>query len=117
MTSGCDVKTFVALVLKRLRREGCFAGCVTGTDVARGKLDLQVFLVAADRIGLAPSQCLVVEDARTGIATAESAGMAWVAMVSNGRTAGELAGADLVVGSLWQLSPHMIHGLVVANQV
>ena len=37
-------------------------------DVTRGKPDPQVFLIAAQRMGVEPAQCAVVEDAPAGVA-------------------------------------------------
>ncbi|WP_420138757.1 HAD-IA family hydrolase [Sphingomonas sp.] len=48
---------------------------VTADDVARGKPAPDCFLLAAERLGVSPAQCLVWEDAAAGIAAAEAAGM------------------------------------------
>lgn len=85
---------------------------VTGRDVSRGKPDPEVFLVAAGRLGVDPSCCLVIEDAPAGLAAAEAAGMSRVGLASTGRTRRQLAGADLVVDSLRELSPGVIQRLI-----
>ncbi len=46
-----------------------------GLDVTRSKPDPQVFLVAAQKLGLEPGECLVVEDAAAGIEAARRGGM------------------------------------------
>lgn len=51
---------------------------VTAEDVARGKPAPDMFLLAADRMGVRPSECVVFEDSRLGIEAAERAGMATV---------------------------------------
>lgn len=51
---------------------------VTGDEVANGKPAPDCFLLGAERLGVAPSECLVFEDAPAGIAAAEAAGMAVV---------------------------------------
>ncbi len=53
----------VALTLESLGRAEKFSARVTGGDVTRGKPDPQVFLLGAERLGLEPRQCAVVEDA------------------------------------------------------
>ena len=45
-----------------------------GNNITRSKPDPEVFLVAADRLGLLPEQCLVVEDAVSGIEAAKAGG-------------------------------------------
>lgn len=47
---------------------------VTGEDVTNGKPAPDCFLLAADRLGLKPQECLVFEDAPAGIQAAEAAG-------------------------------------------
>lgn len=51
-----------------------FDAVVCGNDVERKKPDPQIFLLAASRIGIAPSRCLVVEDAPNGLQAAQAAG-------------------------------------------
>ena len=46
-----------------------------GLDVTRSKPDPQVFLVAAEKLGVDPAYCLVVEDAHAGIEAAKNGGM------------------------------------------
>ncbi len=46
-----------------------------GLDITRSKPDPQVFLVAAQKLGVNPADCLVVEDADSGIQAAKAGGM------------------------------------------
>ncbi|HEY0191152.1 MAG TPA: HAD family phosphatase [Kofleriaceae bacterium] len=55
-----------------------FETLVCAGDYTRGKPDPEPFLVAAARLGVAPADCLVFEDADFGIQSAAAAGMAWV---------------------------------------
>jgi kojibiose phosphorylase len=48
---------------------------VDGNDVDRSKPDPRVFLAAAERLGLPPARCVVVEDAASGVEAALAAGM------------------------------------------
>ena len=57
-----------------------FAVVVTGEDVTRGKPDPEPYLLACDRLGAAPQQVVVLEDAPFGVAAAEAAGC-WVVAV------------------------------------
>lgn len=102
----------VALVVERLPGGSLFSATVHGMDVTRGKPDPQVFLIAAERLGVAPARCAVVEDAPAGVEAAHAAGMAAVALVSTGRTRQSLAAADLIVDSLGELSPGRIRALL-----
>ncbi len=83
--------------------------------MSRGKPDPQVFLLAAQRLGIPPHRCVVVEDAALGIAAAKRAAMASVGLVSTGRTAEMLSHADLVVRSLDKLTPALFAALICEN--
>ncbi len=55
-----------------------FDTIVTPRDVARGKPAPDMFLLAAERLGVAPEDCLVLEDGQSGVEAAKAAGMQWV---------------------------------------
>ncbi len=55
--------------------EGLFETIVTPVDVKHGKPAPDIFLLCAERMGVAPQDCVVFEDADPGIAAAEAAGM------------------------------------------
>jgi beta-phosphoglucomutase len=104
----------VALALERLGGAHRFDGIVNGMDVQRGKPDPQVFLMAAERAGVEPPACVVIEDARPGVEAAHRAGMAAVALLSTGRSAEDFDGIhpDLVVRSLRELTPERLGALL-----
>lgn len=103
----------VELTLACLGRSGAFAAIVTGRDVSRGKPDPQVFLLAAERLGVDPGRCAVIEDAPAGIRAASAAGMASVALLGTASAdALAEAGARLTVGSLRELSPATLASLI-----
>jgi beta-phosphoglucomutase family hydrolase len=68
--SGIDV------VLDRLGWRDYFDTIVTGQDVSRGKPAPEIFLLAAERLGVPPRSCLVFEDTDDGVAAARAAQMA-----------------------------------------
>ena len=55
--------------------EGTFSAVVTGDEVSRGKPHPEPYLTAAAMLGLAPRDCLAVEDSRPGTASALAAGV------------------------------------------
>jgi sugar-phosphatase len=75
---------------------------VTGDQVHRGKPDPEPYQIAAAQLGLNPSDCLVVEDAPSGIRAGKSAGCLVLAVASSHRTH-ELLEADWVIESLRDL--------------
>jgi HAD superfamily hydrolase (TIGR01509 family) len=76
---------------------------VTAEDVERRKPDPALFLKAAERLGVAPAGCTVVEDAVNGIAAAKAAGMRCVAVAST-FPAALLSQADLVRESIAEVT-------------
>lgn len=101
----------VDLICDEMNLRPFLCAVVTGRDVQRGKPDPQVFQLAAQRIGVAPSRCVVIEDAPAGIEAARRAGMACVALA--GSYAGNrLAPADKVIESLTELTVDLVTGLV-----
>ena len=81
---------------------------VTVDDVAHGKPAPDPFLTATGRLAAAPGDCLVVEDAPSGVAAARAAGCAVLAVTTT--TAADLLDADLVVPDLsavgWSVDHH-----------
>jgi beta-phosphoglucomutase family hydrolase len=73
---------------------------VGAEDYTHGKPDPEPFLVAAQRLGVPPADCLVFEDAEAGIQSAEAAGMAWVRVPVK-----QLAAAAELNSRLTQLKP------------
>jgi len=84
---------------------------VTGNDVEKKKPDPELFLTAARRLGLAPDQCVVIEDAPNGVAAAKAAGCRCIA-VTNSTTSEQLTEADCVVNSLEQITIQHIMDLI-----
>jgi len=68
---------------------------VTADDVKRGKPDPEVYLLAAERLGVAPERCIVVEDSPAGIEAALAAGMRVVAVATT-HAQEELERADVL---------------------
>lgn len=95
-------------ILKKVGLMDYFETVVDGTQVARAKPDPEVFLIAASRLGLPPSDCVVVEDALAGIEAANTAGM-----YSLGIGDPEvLLGADRVFGDFTEIPDDFIESLL-----
>jgi beta-phosphoglucomutase len=96
------------LILERTGVRGYMDAVVGMEDTTRGKPDPQVFLVAAAKLGVPPARCVVFEDAVAGVQAARAGGMRCVAVSFVGHHPQDrlrAAGADLVVGSLAELTP------------
>ena len=94
----------IDLALQELGVTECFDAIVHGHDVTRGKPDPQVFLLAAQRLGVAPAACAVIEDAPSGVQAARAAGMTAVGLTTH-HSPERLSDAHRVIESLAELTP------------
>lgn len=67
-------------ILERIGLASFFDAVADGNCITHSKPDPEVFLKAADMLGLSPSQCCVVEDAHAGVEAAVNGGFACAAM-------------------------------------
>ncbi len=63
------------LILKRIGYEDYFDAVSDGNNITKSKPDPEVFLKAAEMLGIHPEDCMIVEDADSGIAAGKAAGM------------------------------------------
>lgn len=92
-----------------------FDAVVTGEDVTRKKPDPQIYLVTAEKLGVAPEHCVVFEDAPAGVAAAKAAGMLCVAVTSS-VDRDKLSDADLIVDSLAEVSLAKLRGMALSRR-
>jgi len=97
----------VGVMLRALALDGMFEAIVSAEDVTRGKPDPQVFLAAAERLGVPRDRCIVVEDAAVGVQAARSAGMRCI-----GVSRAVVLDADVAVSSLLELPADAFDRLV-----
>ena len=88
--------------LTRCGLEGWFADAsvFTAADVARGKPAPDLFLWAAQRMGVGPDRCVVVEDSPHGVAGARAAGMPCIGFAGSVTSRAQLADADLIIDDM-----------------
>ena len=93
----------IALSLRVTGLAELFEGIFSAVEVKRGKPAPDLFLHAAARMGVAPEDCLVIEDSRFGVAAARAAGMRAIGFTGGGHcgpdhdAALREAGASLIV--------------------
>lgn len=89
-------KEKMQMVLNQLDFMKYFEVIVTGNEVEHSKPAPDIFLLAAKRLGLQPSECMVVEDGPVGVAAAKSANMKCVAITET-HQADKLSQADIII--------------------
>jgi beta-phosphoglucomutase len=96
------------VVLERLGLVDAFDAIVDGNAAPRSKPDPQVFLVAAERLDVAPEYCVAVEDAESGVAAAIAAGMIVIGVGPVER----VGAATRVVSATGQIDLALIQSLI-----
>jgi HAD superfamily hydrolase (TIGR01509 family) len=84
-----------------------FPAIVSGEDFHRGKPDPEIFLKSAEKLGVHPSECVVVEDSINGLKAARAAGTIAVGITNTFRREQLEPHADLVVDTLSELRAAM----------
>lgn len=102
----------VDFVLQECHIEPYFCVRISGDMVTRCKPDPEIFLTAANALGLEPSECLVFEDAIAGVRAAKAAGMKVIALsTTHRREQLQEAGADLITENFLDIDLPLIASL------
>jgi len=98
----------VEQVFDTLDLEGIFDVMTTGEEVKYKKPDPEIFLLTAQKLGVDPENCLVIEDTEAGIKAAKDAKMSAVAIARDSKHAKVLKEAKKVIYDYGELSPDML---------
>jgi HAD superfamily hydrolase (TIGR01509 family) len=98
---------FVDRVLAGLELGDVFAALATGDEVSRGKPDPELYLLAAQRLGIDPATAVAIEDTPAGAASAKAAGLTVIAVPNDHTRDLDLGIADVVLGDLHAAADHL----------
>lgn len=90
--------------LKAITLEKYFDAVVSGQYVKLSKPEPDIFLYAANKLGVKPEECLVVEDSHNGVLAANRAGMKCLGYISEHSGNQDLSSADLITDSFYKIS-------------
>jgi haloacid dehalogenase superfamily, subfamily IA, variant 3 with third motif having DD or ED/haloacid dehalogenase superfamily, subfamily IA, variant 1 with third motif having Dx(3-4)D or Dx(3-4)E/beta-phosphoglucomutase family hydrolase len=93
----------IKLIVNVLDIRKYFHSLTSGDEVQNGKPAPDVYLLAAERLGVPPQNCLVIEDTDAGVQAAKSANMRCIAIPCDATRHQEHRLADLKLESLLQL--------------
>jgi HAD superfamily hydrolase (TIGR01509 family) len=96
-------RQYVTLALQTLELETRFQAIARGDEVERGKPAPDVFLLAAERLGVSPDRCLALEDAPLGVESAVTAGMVCLAVPNERMAPPHFSSAYCIFPSLNQV--------------
>lgn len=100
VASSAPIK-FIELVLKELKLKDKFQAITSVEDVRHSKPDPEIFLLTAQRLNANPEECVVIEDAESGMTAAKKAGMKCIGLVKKND---KKYPADLIVTTLKNLT-------------
>lgn len=106
VVASSSPRALIELILERLEIRRFFRDMISGEEVAHGKPAPDIFLRAAEILGVTPERCMVIEDSRNGVRAAKSAGMRCIGHQNPGSGNQNLSEADVVIHSyaeLWEL--------------
>lgn len=92
-------------ILEKVGLSELFDVIVDGNVVSKAKPDPEVFIKAAEQLGIAPESCAVFEDAQAGIQAAKAAGMAAVGI----GTKEVLKDADYIIAGLYEADVNLFN--------
>jgi beta-phosphoglucomutase-like phosphatase (HAD superfamily) len=103
----------VDFVLDKCNIRRYFKAAVAGDEVTHCKPDPEIYLTAAAKLGLEPSECVVFEDAEAGIESAKRAGIKVVALATTfDREFLRNTEADIIVDDFRDVNVAMLRQLV-----
>lgn len=85
-----------------------FNSTISGEDVKEGKPHPEIFLKAAESVGVDPSLCVVIEDSHNGVTAAKSANMKCIGFVNPNSGNQDLSKANILINSFKDLSVNSI---------
>ena len=97
-------------ILKKSGIDSLFDVIITGHDIKRGKPEPDVFLLAAEKLGQNPADCIAFEDAVLGVEAAKRGNFRCVG-IDRYQNPARLAKADLVVADLSEIDLNRLKNL------
>jgi beta-phosphoglucomutase-like phosphatase (HAD superfamily) len=93
--------------------DGYFNTLVTGDYVTESKPKPDIFLYAAEKLGVKPEECLVIEDSHNGVIGAKAAGMKCIGYINKNSGNQNLLNADLIVDNFNIINIEKLHKLFI----
>jgi HAD superfamily hydrolase (TIGR01509 family) len=108
--ASASLRQWVNATIRGLHIENAFDATVSASEVTRSKPAPDLYLKAAEEIGVPATECLAVEDTGAGIAAAKSAGMFAVQVRASSTALPPLRQADLVIDDYSQFDLSLLGG-------
>lgn len=103
-------KFLAEIILERLNLYSFFDILIAASDISRAKPDPEIYLKAAEKLGVRPEECIAVEDSYYGMMAAINAGMKCIVYDNPNAGNMEKSKADYVVASITEIDLDSIIG-------
>lgn len=107
----------VDILLNRCQIAPFFDAIVTTSEAGNSKPSPDVYLLAAQKIGVAPASCIVFEDSPNGLLAAKKAGMYCVAVQTGSISEHELSKRDYLIQSFNEITLPKLIEIFSINQI
>ncbi len=104
-------KQWIDLIIDKLGFRNEFEVIVSGQEVERGKPNPDIYLLAAQKLNLDAAECLVLEDAISGVQAAKAAKMKCIAVPNQFTQGLDFPQVDLIVNSLKEIDEELLNKL------
>ena len=101
----------ITIIAQHLHISNYFTVVISGEDVKHGKPDPECFIKASSALGLPVEECLVIEDAESGVHAAKQIGMKVIAIPSEYTKHHNLKKADMIGNSLEEITWDLLMSL------
>jgi HAD superfamily hydrolase (TIGR01509 family) len=108
--ASASLRHWVDATLKGISLDGAFDATVSASEVEHAKPAPDMYLLAADRLGVPAAECVAVEDTRTGVRSAKAAGMYAVQVRAASTALPPIAEADAVIESYEEFDFSLVGG-------
>lgn len=101
---------YLNFILDGLNIRKYFKVIVTAQDITKGKPDPEIYVKAAEQLGINPQDCIVFEDTISGITSAKAAGMKVIGVATT-HSKEELESASTVIHTFNEVTTEMLNTL------
>lgn len=97
-------KNMIEAVVEKFKLQEYFTYLVSGYEVKHSKPNPEIYLVTAKKLGIAPSDCVVIEDSKNGVNAAKNAGMTCIGFRNLNSGKQDISRADTIVDSITEIN-------------
>lgn len=102
----------IEYVVSTLQIDKYFSTLVTGDYVKNSKPEPDIFLLTAEKLGVKPSECIVIEDSCNGVSAAKAAGMKCVGFKNPSSGNQNISAADIIIDKFDLLNSELLRELI-----